>query len=116
MAGRGHFAVHNPGHRRFRRGEMMTSAMVTLGIAVGGTSLICYALMTRLQNRRANRRSSGDSSGAGNGNHGGGDGWSISNWFGGDNSVDSSGNPGDSGGGDSGGGGDGGGGGGGGGD
>jgi len=77
---------------------MMTSAMVTLGIAVGGTSLIWYALMTRLQNRRANRRSSGDSSGAGNGNHGGGDAWSISNWFGGDNLVDSSGNPSDSGG------------------
>jgi hypothetical protein len=56
---------------------MMTNAMGTFGIAVGGTSLICYALMTRLQNRRANRRSSGDSSGAGNGNHGGGDGWSI---------------------------------------
>jgi len=111
MVGRDYFAVHNPGHRRFRRGEMMTNAMVTLGIAVSGTSLICHALMTRLQNRRANRRSSGDSSRAGNGNHGGGDGWSISNWFGGDNSVDSSGNPGDSGGGDSGGGGDGGGGG-----
>lgn len=25
----------------------MTNAMVTLGIVVGGTSLICYALMTR---------------------------------------------------------------------
>jgi hypothetical protein len=73
---------------------------VTFGIAVGGTSLICYALMTRLQNRRANRRSSGDSAGAGGGNYGGGDGWSISNWFGGDNSaLDSSGNPIDSGGG-----------------
>ena len=89
----------------------MTSAMVTFAIAVGGTSLICYALMTRLQNRRANRASSGDSSGAGSGNYSGGDGWSISNWFGGDNAaLDSSGNPIDSGGGDSGGGGDGGGG------
>jgi hypothetical protein len=62
---------------------MMTSAMGTFAIAVGGTSLICYALMTRLQNRRANRGSSGDSSGAGSDNYGGGDGWSISNWFGG---------------------------------
>ena len=94
-----------------RGGIMMTSAVVTFAIAVGGTSLICYALMTRLQNRRANRRSSGDSSGAGSGNYSGGDGWSISNWFGGDNAaLDSSGNPIDSGGGDSGGGGDGGGG------
>ena len=85
MAGRGHFAVHNPGRCRFRRGEMMTNAMVTLGIAVGGTSLICYALITRLHNRRANRGSSADSSGGGSGNDSGEHGWSISNWFGGDN-------------------------------
>ena len=96
----------------FHHGGMMTSAMVAFAIAVGGTSLICYALMTRVQNRRANRGSSGDSSGAGGDNYGGGGGWSISNWFGGDNSaLDNSGNPIDSGGGDSGGGGDGGGGG-----
>ena len=44
----------------FQHGGMMTSAMVTFAIAVGGTSLICYALMTRLQNRRAGRGSSGD--------------------------------------------------------
>src|SRR5882724_836949 len=62
-------------------------AMMTFGIAVGGTLLICYALMTRLQNRRANRGSSGDSSGAGGDNYGGGGGWSISNWFGGDNAA-----------------------------
>jgi hypothetical protein len=55
----------------FQLGGMMTSAMVTFAIAVGGTSLICYALMTRRQNRRANRRSSGDSSGAGSGNYSG---------------------------------------------
>jgi hypothetical protein len=93
--------------------EMTTSALVTFGIAVGGTSLICYALVTRLQNRRVNRRSSGDNSGDGSGNYGGADGWSIfSNRFGGDHSaLDNSGNPSDSGGGDSGGGGDGGGGG-----
>src|SRR5882724_6093416 len=71
----------------FQREGMMTSAMVTFGIAVGGTLLICYALMTRLQNRRANRGSSGDSSGAGGDNYGGGGGWSISNWFGGDNAA-----------------------------
>ena len=44
----------------FHHGGMMTSAMMTFAIAVGGTSLICYALMTRLQNRRAGRGSSGD--------------------------------------------------------
>src|SRR5712671_371935 len=71
----------------FHHGGMMTSAMMTFAITVGGTSLICYALMTRLQNRRANRGSSGDSSGAGSGSHSGGDGWSIPNWFGGDNSA-----------------------------
>jgi threonine/homoserine efflux transporter RhtA len=46
----GHFAVHNPGRRR---GEMMTNAMVTFGIAVGGTSLIYYALMTLLPGGKA---------------------------------------------------------------
>jgi hypothetical protein len=29
----------------------MTSAMAAFGIAAGRTSLICYALMARLQNR-----------------------------------------------------------------
>jgi hypothetical protein len=100
----------------------MTSAVAAFGIAVGGTSLISYLLMTRLQNRRASRGSSGGS-GVDGGDYGGGDGWSLSHWFGGgDSALDPSGNPidfgGDSGGGggDSGGGGDGGGDGGGGGD
>jgi hypothetical protein len=84
----------------------MTSAMMAFGIAVGGTSLICYVLMTRLQNRRGNRRSSGDNSSTDGGNYVGGDGWTIANWFGGNHSTsDSSDNPSDSGGGDSGGGG-----------
>jgi hypothetical protein len=78
----------------------MTSAMAAFGIAVGGSSLICCVLMTRLQNRRANRGSSGHSSGPDGGNDTGSDGWSISTWFGGDNSAsDSSGNPCDAGGG-----------------
>jgi hypothetical protein len=95
----------------------MTSAMTTFGMAVGATSLICYVLITRLQNRRGNRRSSGDNSTADGGNYAGGDGWTIANWFGSIHStLDSSGNPTDFGGGDFGGGGDGGGGGGGGGD
>jgi hypothetical protein len=94
----------------------MTSEMTAFAIAVGGTSLICYVLMTRLQNRRVNRRSSGEHSTSDSGNYAGGDGWALANWFGGghcanDHSVtDSSGNPSDGGGGDSGGGGDGGGG------
>jgi hypothetical protein len=84
----------------------MTSAMTAFGIAVGGTSLVCYVLMTRLQNRRGNRRSSGDNSSADGANYAGGDGWTIGNRFGGDHSaLDSSGNPTDFGGGDVGGGG-----------
>jgi hypothetical protein len=91
----------------------MTNAMAAFGIAVGGTSLICYALMTRLQNRKRKRGVSGDSSSDGGiYNYSSGDGWSLPSWFGGDHSAsDSSGNPIDSGGGDSGAGGDGGGGG-----
>src|SRR5260370_32111364 len=65
----GIFAPHNA---FFRREKTMTSAVAAFGIAVGGTSLICYLLMTRLQNRRANRGSSGNSSGADGGDYGGG--------------------------------------------
>jgi len=88
----------------------MTNAMAAFGIAVGGTSLICYALMTRLQNRKRKRGPSGDNAtDGGTYNYSGGDGWSLPAWFGGDHSASgSSGNPIDSGGGDSGGGGDGG--------
>ena len=104
------FAVHNPASLScFGRKDTMTNAMAALGIAVGCTSLICYALMTRLQNRQRKRRCSGDNAIDGSGDHGGEGGWSIASWFGGDHSAsDSSGNPIDSGGGDSGGGGDGG--------
>ena len=93
----------------------MTSAMMAFGIAVGGTSLICYVLMTRSQNR--NRRASGDGRSPDGSNYAASDGWTIANWFGSNHStLDRSGNPTDFGGGDFGGGGDGGGGGGGGGD
>jgi len=108
------FAAHNqvPACRSGCE-ETMTSAMTAFGMALGGTSLICYLLMTRLQNRRANRGSSGRSPAPDGANYAGGGGWSIFTRFGGDNSAsDSSGNPGDSAGTDSGGGGDGGGGGG----
>ncbi|HEV3500225.1 MAG TPA: hypothetical protein VGZ92_07855 [Bradyrhizobium sp.] len=88
----------------------MTSAMMAFGIAVGGTSLICYVLMTRSQNR--NRRASGDGRSPDGSNYAASDGWTIASWFGSDHNSasDSSGNPSDLGGGDSGGGGDGGGG------
>ena len=89
----------------------MTSAVATFGIAVGVTSLICYLLMTRVQNGRRNLRSSGDSSTPDGGGYAAGDGWTLASWFGSGHSVlDSSGNPSDFGGSDSGGGGDGGGG------
>ena len=85
----------------------MTGAMVAFGCAVAGTSMICYALMTRAERVKRNRRLVGDTSIDG-GSTSSGDGWPVASWFGGDHSAtDSSGNPSDSGGGDSGGGGDG---------
>jgi hypothetical protein len=86
------------------REESMTNAMTAFAIAVGSTSLVCYVLMARSQNRRANRCSSSDGSGPDGGNYGG-DGWSVASWFfGHPSAIDSSGNPSDWGGGDSGGG------------
>jgi hypothetical protein len=83
----------------------MTGAMAAFGMAVGGASLICYALMTRVQNRRRNRPLSGGSFETGGGNFASSDGWRILNWFSGHNyATDCSGNPADSAGGDSGGG------------
>lgn len=54
----------------------MTNAMAAFGIAAGGTSLICYLLMTRKPKRRALGGSSRDSSGL-DGSRAGGDGWSL---------------------------------------
>jgi len=72
----------------------MTGSVAAFGMAVGGTSRICYLMMTRLRNRRANRGSSGNSSGADGGDYDGSDGWSLSYWFGGGHSaLDPSGNP-----------------------
>ncbi|MDB5606550.1 MAG: hypothetical protein JWP25_3450 [Bradyrhizobium sp.] len=78
----------------------MTGATTAFGIAVGGTSLICCALMTRLQSRRVVSRSSRDRSGSGEVGYAGDDGGSHF----GHSAPDSSGNPSDAGGGDSGGG------------
>src|ERR1700738_2231102 len=92
-------------HVAVRCEETMTSGTATFGIAVVGTSLICWALMMRLQNRRRNRPSSGASFEAGGGEFASGDGWSRLTWFSGHHSAtDCSGNPADSAGGDSGGG------------
>jgi hypothetical protein len=100
----------------------MTNAMAAFGIAVGGASLIFYALMARLQNRRRIRRSSGDGSPASDSaTYATGDGWTMASWFGGGHSgthgfgssMDGLGNPIEFGGGSDFGGGDGGGGGGG---
>ncbi len=82
----------------------MTSAVTAFAIAVGATSLACYPLMTRLQNRRANRRVSSDGVGSDGGSFAGSDGGSVASWFVGHHSgFDSSGNPSDAGGGDGGG-------------
>jgi uncharacterized membrane protein YgcG len=89
----------------------MTSQMMAFAIAAGGTSLVCYLLMTRLQNRRANRGAPRDGLLSDGGNYTAAEGWIISSRLGSDNpAFDSSGNPSDVGGADSGGGADGGGG------
>ena len=91
----------------FGVGDTMTSGMATFGIAVGGTSLICYLLMTRVQNGKRNLRSSGDSATPDGVGYAAGDGWTLASRFGsGHSALDSSGNPSDFGGSDSGGGGD----------
>ena len=103
----------------------MSSAVANIGIAVGITSVICYALTTRAQNQRRRRARAGGSCGEGGSEFSStNDGFGLANWFSSDNAaLDSSGNPIDGGscssdsdsggGGDCGGGGDGGGGGGG---
>ena len=89
----------------------MTSGMTAFMVAVGGTSLVCYLLMIRVQNRKTRRESAGgDASGMGSGDSSGGGSWSL---FGSDSSSShNSGSSSDSGSDGGGGGGDGGGGGG----
>ena len=92
------------------------SGMAAFMVAVGGTSLICFLLMNRGQNRKARRESVSDGTYAGTGSSDSSstDGWSLFSWGGGDSSSSShdSGSSSDSGGDSGGGGGDGGGGGG----
>jgi hypothetical protein len=86
------------------------NGMTAFMVAVGGTSLVCYLLMSRAQARKARRESAGGDSSSGDISSG--DGWSLFSSSGSDNSSShDSGSSSDSGG-DSGGGGDGGGGGG----
>jgi hypothetical protein len=83
----------------------MTSGMTAFVVAVGGTSVICYLLMHRVQNRSARPERAG-SEGSGTSTGSGGDGWNLVSWFGGDSSSsDNSGTSCDSGSADSGGGG-----------
>ncbi|OIQ69984.1 hypothetical protein GALL_484090 [mine drainage metagenome] len=86
----------------------MTGALAALAIAVGGTSLIWFALMTRAERQRNARRTSSDGGGSDGGTYSSGDtGSHFWSWFGDDHSAsDSSGHSGGSdgwGGGDSGG-------------
>jgi len=61
------------------------SGMAAFMVAVGGTSLICYLLINRVQNRKERRETAGgDASGASSSGSSGGDGWSLSSWFGSD--------------------------------
>jgi len=77
---------------RFRdrtRGMLMTGGIAAFLAAVGGTSLVCYWLMNRAENRRARRQSaSGDGGDSGGGFTAGyrGDGWNVFSWFGGSSS------------------------------
>jgi hypothetical protein len=96
------------------------SGMAAFMAAVGGTSLICYLLMNRVQNRKARREGASDatSSGFGASDSSSTDSWNLFSWGGSDSSSshdsasssdgggDSGGGGGDGGGGGGGGGGD----------
>jgi hypothetical protein len=73
----------------------MSSAVANFGIAVGITSVVCYALMTRLQNQRRRRaRAGGSGTDGGSEFSGTNDGFSFGSWFSSNSSaLDSSGNP-----------------------
>jgi hypothetical protein len=58
----------------------MTGAMTGFLVAVGATSAVCYALMTRLQNRRARGEPSRGGSHGDAGNYPGYDGLGVANW------------------------------------
>jgi hypothetical protein len=69
----------------------MTSGVMAFMVAVGGTSLVCYLLMSRLQNRKTRQESAGgDTSGIGPGDSSAGSSGSLFSWFGSDSSSISS--------------------------
>lgn len=85
--------TQSPGPGPYPRG-VMTSAVTAFLAAVGGTSLICYLLMNRVQNRSARRHGTpGDSAGSGTSYDSGSDGWSIFSWFSSDTSSSDSSGP-----------------------
>jgi hypothetical protein len=86
--------------------DAQSSALPQFCVSCGRRySLVCYLLMTRLQNRRANRSAPRDGFLPDGGNYTAAEGWIISSRFGSDNpAFDSSGNPSNSGRGDRGGG------------
>ena len=63
------------------------SGMAAFMVAVGGTSLICFLLMNRAENRKVRRESASDGSyGTGSSDGSGTDGWSLFSRSGGDSS------------------------------
>jgi hypothetical protein len=82
--------------------DTMMSGMAAFIVAVGGTSLICYLLMNRVQNRKT--VSSSGSSGSGDSSSA--DGWNLFSWGSSDSSSYGSSSSSDGGGGGGGGGGD----------
>jgi hypothetical protein len=60
--------------------QTMTGATTGFLVAVGATSAVCYALMTRLQNRRARGEPSRGDSHEDAGNYPGYDGLGVANW------------------------------------
>ena len=63
----------------------MTSGVMAFMVAVGGTSLVCYLLMSRVQARKTRGESAGgDTCGTGPGDSSAGSGGSLFSWFGSD--------------------------------
>ena len=66
----------------------MMSGIAVFMMAIGGTSLICYLLMNRVQNRKAQRESAGDGaySGIGGSDSSSSNGWNLFSWSGSESS------------------------------
>ena len=72
----------------------MSGAMTGFLVAVGATSAVCYAMMTRLQNRRARGGPSRGGTDGDAGSYTGDDGFAVASWFVTHHSAtDGSGNP-----------------------